>query len=64
MLDPAHANSELRCAICHQELDGDPDDQRYAPLGPICGECYRSQQMDDEIDAATLLGDDDDEFGL
>jgi hypothetical protein len=30
----------------------------------MCGECYRSQQMDDEIDIATALSDDEDEFGF
>jgi NMD protein affecting ribosome stability and mRNA decay len=49
-----------RCVICGQELDGDPEDQPFPALGPMCGECYRSQQTDDEIDAAVLLDDDHD----
>jgi hypothetical protein len=53
---------EIHCAICGHELDGDPDDQPWPPLGPICGECYRAQQMDDDIDAARLLSDAEQEF--
>lgn len=41
---------EKTCGICGQPLLGDPDDQPFPPLGPMCGECYRSQQMDDELD--------------
>jgi hypothetical protein len=51
-----------RCVICGQELEGDPEDQPFPPLGPMCGECYRSQQMDDEIDAVVLLDHEDPGF--
>lgn len=50
----------IRCAICGHALDGDSDDQPFPPLGPMCGECYRSQQMDDDIDLSTSLEDEDD----
>lgn len=44
---------EESCLICGQPLLGDPEDQPFPPLGPMCGECYRSQQLDDEIDWET-----------
>jgi hypothetical protein len=53
-----------RCAICRQELDGDQDDEPFPPLGPMCGECYRAQQMDDEIDAAQFSNDDEGDLGF
>jgi hypothetical protein len=40
----------LRCQICGQPLETDPEDQPFPPLGPMCGECYRGQQMDDEVE--------------
>jgi hypothetical protein len=57
-------DSPVRCAICGSELSGDPDDQPFPPLGPMCGECYRSQQMDDEIDASTDEDENDDAIGF
>jgi hypothetical protein len=63
MVEPTELRMpEPPCAVCGQPLTGDPDDQPFPPLGPLCGECYRSQQMDDEIDAAGLLDDEDDDF--
>jgi hypothetical protein len=44
------------CLVCGQPLLGDPEDQPDPPLGPLCGECYRGQQMDDELDWAADLG--------
>lgn len=41
---------EKACLICGQPLLGDPEDQPFPPLGPMCDECHRSQQLDDEID--------------
>ena len=40
----------LYCVICGKPLDGSIDDQPNWPSGPMCGNCYQSQQMDDEID--------------
>ena len=37
------------CAICSRPLGFSSDDQPYWPTGPMCGECYQSRQMDDEI---------------
>ena len=38
------------CVICGRPLDGSIDDQPDWPTGPMCGNCYQSQQMDDEIE--------------
>jgi hypothetical protein len=45
-----------RCGVCGQPLLGDAEDQPFPPLGPLCGECYRGQQMDDEIEWSAELG--------
>ena len=37
------------CSICGRPLGESIDDQPYGPTGPICGDCYQSQQMDDEL---------------
>jgi hypothetical protein len=37
------------CSICGRPLGYSPDDQPYWPTGPMCGDCYQSRQMDDEI---------------
>lgn len=37
------------CAICGRPLGYSIDDQPDWPTGPMCGECYQSRQMDDEI---------------
>ena len=39
----------LYCVICGQPLTGDPEDQPDWPTGPMCGECYRGQQTDDDM---------------
>ena len=60
---PAHQQGPpLRCLICPQLLTGDREDQPDPPLGPMCGECYRAQQMDDEIDAQAFLDQPDLDF--
>jgi hypothetical protein len=46
---------EQPCRVCGQPLHGDPEDQPYPPLGALCGECYRGQQMDDELDWSSAL---------
>jgi hypothetical protein len=48
------SRGDLRCQVCGQPLSGDPEDQPDRPLGPLCGECYRGQQMDDELDWSAL----------
>lgn len=40
------------CAICGRPMGLYPDDQPDWPTGPMCGECYQSRQMDDELWAA------------
>ncbi len=37
------------CVICGGPLGIFPEDQPDWPTGPMCGNCYQSQQMDDEI---------------
>jgi hypothetical protein len=46
----------IRCRVCGQGLVGDPEDQADPPLGSLCGECYRAQQLDDELDWSNALG--------
>ncbi len=40
---------ELTCRIRGEPLLGDPDDQPYPPLGPMCGDCYRNREFDETI---------------
>ncbi len=50
----------LICVICGSQLEGDPDDQKDLPLGPICGECHRAREFDEtlwERDLAHDLGE-------
>jgi hypothetical protein len=48
------------CAICGRPLGYSLDDQPNWPTGPMCGECYQSRQLDDEIaSTAEVLNDDD-----
>jgi hypothetical protein len=58
---PSLSPGELICSVCGQRLLGDPEDQPYPPLGPLCGECYRGQQMDDELDWTSELGSETDD---
>ena len=37
------------CTICGRPLGYSIDDQPYWPTGPICGECYESNEMDNEL---------------
>jgi hypothetical protein len=37
------------CVICGSPLGDDFEDQPGWPTGPICGECYRAQQTDDDM---------------
>jgi hypothetical protein len=54
ILDPPTA-----CAICGRPLGYSIDDQPDWPTGPMCGECYQSRQLDDEIAwTAEQQGDD------
>lgn len=48
MVDEIFEASE-NCAICGRPLGLSPDDQPLWPTGPMCGDCYQSRQMDDEI---------------
>ena len=45
---------EVACAICGRPLGYSTDDQPDWPTGPMCGECYQSRQMDDEIEWSQL----------
>jgi len=42
------------CTICGGTLDGDPEDDPTHPGGPMCGECFRAREMDEEIWASDL----------
>lgn len=37
------------CTLCGRPLGFSTDDQPFWPTGPMCGDCYQAQQMDDEI---------------
>ena len=37
------------CSLCGRPLGYSTDDQPFWPTGPMCGDCYQAQQMDDEI---------------
>jgi len=37
------------CTLCSRPLGYNTDDQPFWPTGPMCGDCYQAQQMDDEI---------------
>jgi len=39
----------LLCTLCSRPLGFSTDDQPFWPAGPMCGDCYQAQQMDDEI---------------
>ena len=47
------------CAICGRPLGYSTDDQPNWPTGPMCGECYQSRQLDDEIAWTDESGDED-----
>ena len=58
LLDPAvlggfseHLLDEetVTCTLCGRPLGFSTDDQPFWPTGPMCGDCYQAQQMDDEI---------------
>ena len=42
-------DDQLTCTLCNSPLGYSTDDQPYWPTGPMCGNCYQAQQMDDEI---------------
>lgn len=42
-------DSQVVCHLCGRPLGYSSDDQPYWPTGPMCGDCYQAQQMDDEI---------------
>jgi hypothetical protein len=39
----------LTCVICGRPLGNSIDDQPDWATGPMCGDCYQAQQMDDEL---------------
>ncbi len=47
------------CAICGRPLGYSIDDRPDWPTGPMCGECYQSRQLDDEIAWTEQSSDDD-----
>lgn len=48
LFDPA-AESR-RCASCHALLFGDPDEELTGDAGrPLCGECVRARNFDEEL---------------
>ncbi|HWH24643.1 MAG TPA: hypothetical protein VNW68_07105 [Candidatus Limnocylindria bacterium] len=52
----------ITCTICGRSLGDNIDDQPDWPTGPLCGECYQANQIDDELMLAGELGDVED-FG-
>lgn len=44
----------LICAVCHQPLAGDPEDQPDWPGGPLDGECFRAREFDNDFESAEL----------
>jgi hypothetical protein len=50
----------LICTLCGRPLGDSSDDQPDWPTGPMCGDCYQAREMDNDIWAAELLGDEDD----
>jgi hypothetical protein len=52
---------ETSCSICGRPLGYNPEDQPDWPTGPMCGDCYQSREMDNDIWAADMLSDDLDE---
>jgi hypothetical protein len=55
ILDPPSTD----CAICGRPLGYSLDDQPNWPTGPMCGECYQSRQLDDEIAYTAEVSNDD-----
>jgi hypothetical protein len=47
--DLSTSDEPLYCVICRGPLGIFPEDQPEWPTGPMCGDCYQAQQMDDEI---------------
>lgn len=52
MVEEIVDGSELACTICGRPLGYNPDDQPYWPTRPMCGDCYQSREMDNDIWAA------------
>lgn len=48
---------EKSCVVCGQPLIGDPEDQPFPPVGPMCGECYRAREFDESLLEQDLQGD-------
>ncbi|HYI22556.1 MAG TPA: hypothetical protein VEX62_07965 [Candidatus Limnocylindrales bacterium] len=48
-MDQLPGQPALTCVICGSELVGEPDDQPDWPTGPMCGNCYQSREMDNEL---------------
>jgi hypothetical protein len=46
---PADSDLPAACVICGGPLGVYAEDQPDWPTGPICGNCYQSQQLDDEL---------------
>ena len=62
--DPLTQDEPQFCVICGNELVGLPDDQPDWPTGPMCGNCYQSRELDNDIWAAELdAADNDDSAG-
>jgi hypothetical protein len=54
LIDEIGAEEPLTCVICGRPLGYSSDDQPEWPTGPMCGDCYQSREMDNEIWAAEL----------
>ncbi|HUR17154.1 MAG TPA: hypothetical protein VMZ33_07695 [Candidatus Limnocylindrales bacterium] len=55
------SDDNLSCTLCGRPLGYSTDDQPDWPTGPMCGDCYQAREMDNDIWAAELDEDDEDD---
>ena len=49
-------DDDVRCATCGRALGGDPEDDPTGDAGqPICGECKRDREREDDFVLIDLL---------
>lgn len=52
MVDEILEERHPTCSICGRPLGYSTDDQPHWPTGPMCGDCYQSRELDNDIWAA------------
>lgn len=57
MIEGIDGDEPIICVICGRPLGYSSDDQPDWPTGPMCGDCYQSREMDNDIWAAELEQD-------